>query len=498
MKYLIGIDVGTTGTKALLFDQERNILKRAYYSYKINNPKPGYAEQDPGEWYKAVVDTVSECVKNISDKEAVEAISISAQGGAMAPVDEKGNAVKEAVSWLDRRAKQEADELCQNKEVNYYYKNTGWRLNDGYNLAQILWMKRHEPKKFEQTAFFMSTLDYLNFHLTGKAVTDYTSMGITNLENIHTWTWDKSIFRDLQIMEKQLPYIRQAGTVVGTLTEKAAKEMGLTERTIVVNGGYDQYCAALGMGAIHKGDLMLSTGTAWVLMGITDELRFDEESYISPCRHIVPGVFGIMASLETGGVSLDWLRNKIISGEKDTEKYEIINYEIERRRPGSEGILFYPHFAGTTCPTWSKKSKASFLGLTLFHDKYHMARSVMEGVVFEMDCILEAYKKAGISIDKIKLAGGASRSRVWTQMIADITQIPVEVYGNADAAAIGAGIIAAVGTGWYGEYEEACSAFSQEVINVLPNIGNAGLYKDTYRKYKQGFEYLKKFYDEEA
>lgn len=498
MKYLIGIDVGTTGTKTLLFDQEKNIIKRSYYSYKLNSPKPGYAEQNPEEWYKAVINTVLECVEDISEKETVEAISISAQGGAMAAVDVTGKAVKPAVSWLDRRAKLEAEKLCKNKEENYYYKKTGWRLNDGYNLAQILWMKTHEQDKYNQTALFMSTLDYLNFRLTGRAVADYTSMGITNLENIHTWTWDKSIFRDLQINEEQLPHICQAGTAVGMLTEKAAKEMGLTEKTIVVNGGYDQYCAALGVGAIHKGDLMLSTGTAWVLMGITDELKFDEKSYISPCRHIVPGVFGTMASLETGGVSLDWLRNRIISGEKYTEEYDIINREIEKRRPGADGILFYPHFAGTTCPTWSKNNKASFLGITLFHDKYHIARAVMEGVVFEMYGILKAYENAGINIGKIKLVGGASRSRIWTQMIADITQMPVEVYGNADAAAIGAGIIAAIGAGWYKSYEEACTAFSQDITHVLPNKENAELYKNIYEKYKQGFMYLKEFYDKEA
>lgn len=495
MRYLIGIDVGTTGTKALLFTEAGRVVKTAYRGYGLQSVRPGYAEQEPSDWYRAVCCTVKECVNVLDSPSQVAALSISAQGGTMVAVDACGVPVQSAISWLDRRAKKEADELVRAKPENYFYRNTGWRLNDGYNLAQIQWMRVHKPELFEQTALFLSPLDYLNLCLTGKAVSDYTNEGITNMENLHSMDWDACVFDDLGLKRENLPRLEAAGTVIGRLKEDAAFDLGLTGETLVVNGGYDQYCAALGLGAIHEGDLMLSTGTAWVVIAVTDRLRFDTEAFISPCMHIVPGRFGVMASLETGGVSMDWFKDKVASDEGHKESYEKLNQMIQERAIGADGLLFYPHFAGTTCPYWSKDSRGAFLGLTLFHDRYHMARAVMEGVVFEVCEILDAYRGQGMAINTIKLVGGASKSRIWTQMIADISGVFVEVYGNADAAAIGAGIIAAKGAGCYNDFEQAAAAFCQEVSRVEPDTKAHCRYGKLRKEYYRGFTWLKAFYD---
>ncbi|WP_270395585.1 FGGY-family carbohydrate kinase [Mediterraneibacter massiliensis] len=496
MKYLVGIDVGTTGTKSLLFDESGNIISSAYKGYELLSTKAGYAEQDPKDWYDAVIYTVRECARAVP-KEKIRAISISAQGGTTVAVDNVGTPVRNAISWLDRRAYKEAQALCEKKDKEYYYLHTGWRLNDGYNLAQIKWMEAHEPKKFSKTDKFLSPLSYLNLRFTGKAVTDYTNEGITNLENIHTWSWDQTVYEELGLTDERLPEILPAGTVLGTLKKEAAEIMGLSEETLVINGGYDQYCAALGLGAVEKGDLMLSTGTAWVLMAITDTLRFDVKSYISPCRHIVPDRYGAMASLETGGVSLDWFKNKVASDHEHAENYKRLNEEIEKIGPGADGVLFYPHFAGTTCPHWSKNSRGAFLGLTLYHGRYHMARAVMEGVVYEMYAIIKAYEQAGIEVKTIRLAGGAAKSKVWTQMIADITQVPVIIYENADAAARGAGIIAAVGAGIYADFTQAAEKFQTKCRKILPHVEKKEIYRKNYIRYQQGFQELKHFYDKE-
>lgn len=496
MKYLIGIDVGTTGTKSLLFTEQGTLITTAYRGYDLINEKPGYAEQDPSDWYQAVAETVRQCLTGMEDPSQVTAVSISAQGGTMIAVDRDGNPVRRAVSWLDRRAKREAEQLCEGKEENYYYLNTGWRLNDGYHLAEMKWMENHEKELFDKTSLFLSPLDYLNLRLTGSAVSDFTNVGITNLENLHSWDWESTIFQDLPITRDNLPQLKPAGTVIGTLTRQAAADLGLSEAALVVNGGYDQYCAALGLGAVQNGDLMLSSGTAWVLMAITDRLIFDTETFLSPCMHIVPNRFGVMASLETGGVSMEWFKNKVASCEGYQENYETINRFVEERGIGAEGLLFYPHFAGSTCPSWSKQSRGAFLGLTLYHDRYHMARAVMEGVVYEICDILDAYRKQNMEIRTIKLVGGASKSEFWTRLIADITQVPVEVYGNADAAGIGAGIIAAKGAGFYPDFESALSVFSQDKKEVLPDWTRGKAYGKIRRNYQKGFARLKEFYNE--
>lgn len=498
MGYVIGIDVGTTGTKALLFTEKGEVVKTMYCGYEIISERPGYAEQKPQDWYQAVCRTVRGCVEGLNEPSQVLAISISAQGGTMVAVDKEGLPVDRAVSWLDRRAKKEAEELNQKKPEHYYYRNTGWRLNDGYPLSQIEWMKKHKPDVFAGTELFLSPLSYLNLCLTGKAVSDYTNEGISNMENLHLWDWEPAVFDDLSLTKKNLPGLQPAGSVIGTLSKAAASDLGLTEKTMVINGGYDQYCAALGLGAMHKGDIMLSTGTAWVVIAVTDRLLFDEETFISPCMHIVPGCFGGMASLETGGVSLDWFRDKIAGDRENKETYEVLNREIGKRSIGADGLLFYPHFAGSTCPYWSKSSKGAFLGLTLFHDRYHMARAVMEGVVFELCEILDAYKKQGQKLHTIKMVGGAAKSRVWTQMIADISGLSVEIYGNADAAAVGAGILAAKGIGCYGDFSQAAKAFHQEVERIEPEKQAFGQYQKIRRRYHSGFMHLKAFYEEES
>ena len=497
MEYFIGIDVGTTGTKALLFDAHGEILHRAYRSYPLMNPAPEQTEQNPMDWYQAVCLTVKECTTKLEEPSQVTALSISAQGGTLVLCDESGRPIRNAISWLDRRAKKESEELCQAKEEDYYYLHTGWRVNHGYHLAEIKWLVKHEPELIKQTRFFLSPLDFLNLKLSGEAVSDYTNVAITNLEDIRKRNWEKSIFDDLGIKEKQLPRLAPAGTVIGTLTKKAASELNLSERTLLINGGYDQYCAACGLGAVSKGDVMLSTGTAWVLIGITDQLVIDRNSYIAPGLHVVPNRYGVMASLETGGVSLEWIRNKILSIHSHIH-YNEINRQAEARGEGANGLLFYPYFAGSTCPTWDSNLKSSFLGLTLYHDGYDMARAVMEGVVYAVDGILQAFEKAKIKSEKIKMTGGATKSPFWSQMISDITGIPVELYHEADSAAIGAGIIAAVGSKKFEDFSAAITAFKQDSHMLFPDEEKKRKYQVIKKRYWDGLQFLRGFYREEV
>lgn len=490
MKYYIGIDVGTTGTKSMLIDESGSIIHTAYEGYEVVSEKPDYVEQNPDDWYKAVKHTVKSCSDCINDKSEIMALSVSAQGGTVVITDKNNKPLRPAISWLDKRAFEETEELDATKPDNYYYLKTGWRLERGYNLAEIKWISKHEPEVFKNAAKFLSTLDYINLKISGQAMTDYTNQAITNLEDINTKDWDESIFKDIGISREQLPDLKPAGTVIGKITKAASEEMGLSPNTILVNGGYDQYCATYGLGAVKPGDVMLSTGTAWVAIAVTDKLIFDTKSYISPGLHIIPNLYGIMASLETGGISLEWFKNKITSD----ESYKNIDVKAGEKNEGANGLIFYPHFSGSTCPTWSSKSKGTFLGLTLYHDRYDMARAIMEGVIFEINRIFEVLRSKGIEMKSIKLVGGASKSDLWTQLIADITQIPVERYSNADAAAIGACMIAAVGDGAFDSFEGACKSFKQESLMVYPNADKKEVYLKIYSQYKKGFDYLRNFY----
>ena len=462
MAYYLGLDIGTTGTKAMLYSPDCKLVSSSYAGYEVVCPASGYTEQNPMDWYAAICQTVRECAKTVQKEKVF--ISISAQGGALVLADSDGSPIRPAISWLDRRAGEEAEYLTSLHDKDYYYKNTGWRLNDGYNLAEILWLKRNERSSFDKASYFLTPLDWVNMKLTGIPCTDFTNLGITNLENIRTNTWLDSIWDDIGIEENQLPVIKPSGYIIGSLTEEASMDLGL-ENAVVVNGGYDQFCGALGLGAVSTGDLMLSTGTSWVILGVSDHLLFDTNSYISPCSHVVPGKYVTMASLETGGISLEWYRK--ISSTGDLEDFKTIDKHAFERKASEDGLFFIPYLAGATCPYWSKSSRGSFVGLQLSHDHYHIARAVMEGVAYEARCIVSAFNAAGFSPSRIKLVGGAAKSSLWTGIIADTLQLEVDVYGNANAACIGAAVLAAYGSTEHGDDMVAIQTMFDSGFNTI-------------------------------
>lgn len=503
MDLLLGIDIGTTGTKCIAADTEGSIIASAYKGYKLYNDGPGRVEQDAGDWWEAVVYTVRECVRK-TGADNIKAVALSSQAGSMLPVDEAGVPLRRAISWMDTRGEKQREELNCGKPEGYYYNLTGFNLSDGGNLIQIKWLRDHEPGIFEKTCKFLSTIDYVNYKLTGNYVIDVTSAAMTQLLDINNKCWDKGILLDLGIDEKRLPGITDSGEMIGCLERDAAERLGLSEATWVVSGGHDQYCAALGSGAINDGDAILSTGTAWVVLCISGKPWQDAESNFYRGRHVANGKWGLLASIESGGVCMEWLRNNLLSSaggnnESCKEDFSTIDEMASERCPGSDGLMFYPHFTGVECPNWAPKNKGTFLGIDLSHDRYHFARAIMEGVGYEIKWMLEAMGNKGININSLKMLGGAAGSSVWPGIVADITGIPVKISGVKDMACIGGVILAGKGAGLFATFEEGCRKLTKTEKELLPDHRNTAVYKKRYGKYKKGFEFLKQIYlmDEE-
>lgn len=499
MKLLFGIDIGTTGTKSMILDIEGNIISSAYQSYEIYNDKINYVEEEAEDWWNAVVKTVKECLQKVDSQDEISALSLSTQGGSMVPVDRNGNPLRKAIVWMDKRAGKEAEILRKRKPRDYYYKTTGWRLLNGMNLAQIKWIKDNEPDIFANTYKFLSTIDYINYKLTGEFIIDPTNSGITNLMNIKKCEWEETILSEIEISEDKLASIKPSGQVLGTLTTNAAKQLGLSSEVKVVNGGHDQYCAALGAGAINNGDTLLATGTAWVVLGINDKPIFDTETYFSPGHHVIDGKWGALASIGTAGVSMEWFRkniakNIIKNGEELIESYQDINEKTAEKDIGAEGLTFYPHFNGSGCPTWSDNNRATLLGMDLSHDRYHIARAIMEGVAFEACWILESLEKQNLEIEKLKMLGGATKSKIWTQIVADITGLSIIVPEVADVTCVGAAILAGLGTGIFNEPYQAYNSMVQNEREIQPDSDNYEEYEKLFSQYKNKYFMLEKYY----
>ena len=480
-QYLLGIDVGTTGTKTLLFSTDGELLGHAYRPYDLHTPQVGYSEQNAEDWWNAVCETVREVCADPEIGEAVAAISLSLQGGTMVAVDQDMNPVRPAMVWNDARcAAQKAAYLQEVGEAETMYQKTGWRLGNGLLAMEIRWMKENEPELFEKTAMFLSVPDYVSMKMTGIPAVDLSDGGINQLVNISTGKYDPEILAFAGITEDKLPKIVRSGEMIGHLTEEAAQALGLSTKAVLVAGAHDQYAVALGAGATKDGDILIGSGTCWVVTAIGDEPSF--ETGLSQSIAAVPGKWGSLLSLSSGGVCLEWWRkNLTVAPDGSLLPFDVINEEVAKRKAAEEGLFFYP-FSGNAAPG-RKFSKASFIGLDLSHDRFDIARAIMEGVAFQALWMMESFKTKP-SKEGLKLAGGASKSALWCQMVADIANLPVRIPEVADLACVGAAIMAGTGCGIYPNVEEGYKRLAVRERVIYPDPANAAKYAPLYEAYK--------------
>lgn len=476
--YLLGIDVGTTGTKTMLFSEDGRCIAHAYQGYETHTPNVGWREQNPLDWWKAVVDTVHQTCADPRIAQAVVGISLSVQGGTMVAVDEKYQAVRPAMVWNDIRCVVQRDRFLE--EVGpreWMYRKTGWNLGRGMNALQIRWMRDNEPENFRKTAVFLSVPDYIAYRMTGIAALDLSNVGINQLGDITVGEYDPKLLEFAGIKPAQLPRIIPSGKVIGRLTSEAAKELGLSTNCVLASGAHDQYAVALGAGAVNDGDILIGSGTCWVVTAIGSKPDF--QSGLAQSVSASEGMWGSLKSLSSGGVCLDWLRKSLSNGERSLS-YDAINQEAAGIKAAEDGLFFYP-FSGR-CNEETRFSRGSFVGLDLSHNCFHMARAVMEGVVFQTVWMLEQFSTKP-SEEGLILSGGASKSPLWRQLVADISGLPVRIPASPDLACVGAAILAGVGSGVFSNTNEGYHRLAVSTQTILPTE-KSGQYRQMYEKYK--------------
>jgi len=480
-QYILGIDVGTTGTKTLLFSASGELLGHAYRAYETSTPQVYYSEQDPEDWWRAVCETVREVCADPAVADSVAAISLSLQGGTVAPVDAALRAVRPAIVWNDLRCSAQKEAyLKEVGDAKSMYEMSGWQLDPQLPALQIRWMRDNEPELFARTAMFLTVPDYISMKMTGTAAVDLSDAGINQLCDIRKGCYDEKILRFAGITEAQLPKIVRSGDVIGNLTEQAAAELGLTTKAVLVAGAHDQYAVALGAGANKPGDILIGSGTAWVVTAIGDRPAFETE--LDQSVAATPGMWGSLASLSSGGVCLEWWRKNLAVDGGEPVSYDTVNEEVSRRRAAEDGLFFFP-FSGRMNETQDFR-KGTFVGLDLSHDRFDLARAVMEGVVFQTRWMLERFQTKP-SADGLKLAGGASKSPLWCALAANITGLPIRIPAVADLACVGAAILAGVGCGIYRDAEEGYRALAVDEKVLQPDAQAVRRYDELYAEYKK-------------
>ena len=483
-QYVIGLDIGTTCTKAVVVDELGKIAGQGSSGYVLITEGDGI-EQSAQDWIDASINAIRQATSHI-DPACVKGLSCSTQGGSTVAVRSDGSFIGNAWTWMDKRSTKAAEDLEKNLSNTYIYRTTGSRISPALDAAKILNMKLIPA--YQDAVSYYTTLEVINCYLTGNPVIDPSNAAMRQLLNIDTGTWDEKILQASGIEKRELPQIMPTGAYVGSLTDAASAATGLPAGIPVYNGAHDQYCASIGAGAVQAGDMLLSAGTTWVLMGITKEPLYTD-SFIVPGRHPIKGLYGALVSLVGSGASMQWFSNNLMSAD-----FDIMNEIVPERIEQTKELFFYPYPAGAPYPVHNKNAKGVFAGITLEHDQFDLARAIMEGVAFGVRRAVADFARNGANIQSISMMGGASKSPVWIQMIASITGIPIKQLNCSDACAMGAAMIAACAVGMYPDYNAAANAMVHVEKVYKPDAQEKKWYDDKFASFDRLWKKLDCYY----
>ncbi len=483
-QYVIGIDIGTTCTKVVCIDNNGKIVGQGSKGYSLLS-LGNRVEQKAEDWICATAEGIRQAVQYI-DTSCIKGISCSTQGGSTVAVRNDHSFIGNAWTWMDRRSTKQADDALKVLGNDYIYRVTGSQMSPALDAAKIKNMK--SCQEYADASYFWTTLEVINYWLTGVAVIDPSNAAMRQLLNIDTLYWDERILRFSNINEKELPKLYAAGTMIGYVSEAAAVETGIPAGIPVYNGAHDQYCASIGAGAIHNGDMLLSAGTTWVLMGITEKPMYTS-SYICPGRHPIDGLYGVIASLVGSGASMEWFYKNFMSVD-----WEQINETVPLRNTSTRNLFFFPYVNGAPYPIHNSSATGIFAGIELRHDQFDFARAIMEGVAFGVKRAVDDFKQNGSTIDCIIMMGGASKSSAWMQMIASVTGISIKRLNCSDVCAVGAAMIAACGAGFYKNYNQAAEAMVKIEKIYKPIATECNYYNEKFKKFTDLWTALSGYY----
>jgi xylulokinase len=479
MGYLLGVDVGTTGTKSAIYADDGTLVDRRYASYPVYYGKEGWAEQEAEDWWNAVGITVRSLVQR--NPVNIQAMSLSSQGGCLVLLDGAFRPVHRALSWMDRRAGEISRLLTQEISPRELYRSSGWPVTNGLTFPTAYWFLKKRPAVFRKARYLASTIDYLNYRLTGRLCIDHTNLALTGFLDLETKGLNRHALDVLGIDENNVACIVPSGAPIGTLTPQASEYLGLRTGVVVVSGAHDQYCANMGLGAIQKGHCVLDAGTSWVLLAVCGRLYFAEGNLekqqglwgnVFPGLHPLKGKYGLMTVVPFGGSSLRWFRDTF--GREDS--MEEITAEASGVDPGCRGLLFIP-FAT------SHSGGGAFIGIDTAHTAAHHKRAVLEGVALANRLNFRILEESGLRIKRIMMTGGGAASTVWPAIVADVLGIPVEVPRLKDPECLGAAVLAGMGAGVYRSPGDIQHIRRENGVVCEPDRKRMGIYKRIYQEF---------------
>lgn len=497
-KYLIAHDLGTSSDKASLFSTEGRLIGSYTVPYDVHFFGKNCAEQDPEDWWRAVCTATNKIIEEI-DPEDVLAVSFSSQMQACIVVDREGNALRPAMIWADLRAEEQAGQLEERVGYDRMYELNGHRVSASYSIEKLMWIRDHEPEVYAKTYKMLLAKDYIICRLTGEFVTDYSEASGTDVFNLRELSWSQEILEAAGIEQDKLPELHASVDVIGTLSEGAAKALGLTTKTKVVCGGGDGPCSALGAGSIKSGQNFLSFGTSAWVAGTSDEMFLDKEKTLICFGHVITGKYMPCGTMQAAGSSYSYIKNAFCGEEERKAKeagesvYEALNRLVEASPAGAKGLIFLPYLLGERSPRWNPDTSGSFLGIKMEHEKRDYIRAVLEGVAMNLAIILEAHRERE-EITELVLTGGGAKGDVLAQILSDVLGVKLHRLDNVESAtSIAAAVIAGVGVGVFDDFS-VVNQFVKQEKTFEPDQGNKEVYDRQKRLFEAGYQCLKDYY----
>jgi xylulokinase len=497
--HLLGVDIGTSGTKTVLFDESGVTIASDVQEYPLYQPYIGWAEQDPNDWWQAVYTSINNVISKsgITD---IKGVGLSGQMHGLVMLDKDDNVLRKSIIWCDQRTQKECDEITEIIGAKRLIDITANPALTGFTASKIRWVQNNEPKIYEKAAKIMLPKDYIRYMLTGEFATEVSDASGMQLMNIAERNWSDEILQKLSINKALLGKMYESQEVTGKINEQASRLTGLKAGTPVVGGAGDQAAGAVGNGIVKSGIVSSTIGTSGVVFASMDKISIDKLGRVHTFCHAVPNSWHVMGVTQGAGLSLKWFRDNFCRDEINVaegmgiDPYILMDKIAEKIEPCCEGIIYLPYLMGERTPHLDPYAKGVFFGLSAKHTKAHLLRAVMEGVAFSLKDCLEIVKEMGIEVSQVRASGGGGKSKLWRQMQADLFGIDVVTTNSHEGGALGVALLAGVGTGVYDSVAQAC-----EFVIKTENIqnGNNGIYDKNYNKYKKIYLSLKDIFKED-
>jgi len=495
---LLGIDIGSGGCKMTLIDFNGKVRATGTKEYPTYYPQPGWAEQDPENWYSAVCDVLTNWSANDVDTRDVAAICVSAPTHTAVLLDKDLMPVRRAILWTDQRSIRQSEKLMSHYD-DMILRLSYNRVDPVWTLPQLMWVKENEPQVWEKVAHIMFAKDYVRWRLTGTYATDWIDAMGSMLFDATNLTWSDRLCSLLALDMNKLPPVMSPIDVVGTVTRQAAYETGLTEGVPVIVGTTDTALEVFGAGAIELGQTTLKLATAGRICVISD--RAYPHPHLFNYRHVVPGYWYPGTGTKSCASSYRWFRDVFCEQEQNVARhlgsstYQLIDAEAAKASVGCEGLFFHPYLLGELSPYGDPYLRASFTGITMRHSKAHFARAVLEGVAFSLlDCV-SVFEELSVSFGDIRIIGGGAKSLLWSQIVCDVLGMPASK-PEIDDSSFGGAMLAGIGVGVFDDATQAVSTCVRLARHITPSMENHEKYKRYFKIYKEVHDNLASTYRE--